>query len=103
MIAHPTRGGVAPLYNPNTFSRRNVEIKQSQGPLNLPKPPSTCIRTLTVSNGCPTNNFVAPEAIPAANPATLSLARALLSFFSVRTEWFFSIDSSIIFLLYRFS
>lgn len=47
---HPTRGGVAPLYNALGPSCRMVFRKQSKGPLNLPSDLLVvCIRILTVS------------------------------------------------------
>jgi hypothetical protein len=40
-----------------------------------------------VSNGCPTSNFVAPEAIPAANPMKFSIDK-----FIFRVQNFAEID-----------
>lgn len=88
MNIHPTRGGVAPLYNARNPSLCMVCFTQSKGPLKRPSAfPDVCKRTLTVSdipfisihieayqsgallpNGCPTASLVMPEATPAANP-----------------------------------
>jgi hypothetical protein len=53
MNIHPTRGGVAPLYNPGTPSFRNVWRRHWSGPEKRAES-EVCKRTLIVSNGCPT-------------------------------------------------
>lgn len=48
MTIHPTKGGVAPLYNPETLSFLIICITQSNGPLKWPSL-LVCNRTLTLS------------------------------------------------------
>lgn len=59
MNIHPMSGGVAPLYSPVTPSCLTVCIKQSTGPRKCDLS-VVCIRTLMVSNGCPTAEHQLP-------------------------------------------